>query len=191
MSDAGRIRNPGAAPDGRGAAEAEKPYLPRSAADWTPASRYARIGAERQAAVAQIQRSLKVWRAAAKPTTTAAKIPEGGGAPQMLHNNASADFKPFVGNEFDEGTTEYLTIQAMIAAKLKPTHSYPQQEACVQKLLSAGFSVDSLKTAYFKGGTKALPGDWVDSHCKGKWIDVKTAMQAKDFAKAQKHLDKK
>jgi hypothetical protein len=110
---------------------------------------------------------------------------------EMLHNNADADFKTFVGSEFNEGTTEYLTIKAMEKAKLTPSHSYPQQEACVRTLVGSGFSEDSLKSAYFKGGAKALIGDWVDKNCKAKWDVIKTTMQAKDFAKAKANLQKK
>lgn len=110
---------------------------------------------------------------------------------EMLHNNTAVEYRDFVGNEFDEGTTEYLTIAAMNKAGKKPSHSYPQQEGCVQALIAAGFSADDLKKAYFKGGTKALLGDWVDAHCKAKWADIKAELQAKDFAKAKAHLQKK
>src|SRR5581483_273099 len=107
---------------------------------------------------------------------------------EMLHNNVAADWTDFVGSEFNEGTTEYLTIKAMEKAKKKPSHSYPGQEGAVQALIAAGCSEDNLKKAYFKGDAATLIGAWVDAHCKGKWADVKTAMQAKDFAKAKTNL---
>jgi hypothetical protein len=61
----------------------------------------------------------------------------------------------------------------------------------VRTLVAAGFSEDSLKTAYFKGNAKGLIGDWADKNCKAKWDVIRTAMQAKDFAKAKANLQKK
>lgn len=110
---------------------------------------------------------------------------------EMLHNNADPEFKTFVGSEFNEGTTEYLTIKAMKKAGKTPSHSYPSQEGCVQALVAAGFAEDSLVEVYFKDSTQTKLGGWVDKNCKGNWSVVKDAMQAKDFAKAKTNLAKK
>ena len=110
---------------------------------------------------------------------------------EMLHNNAAADWTAFVGSEFNEGTTEWLTIRAMKKAGKTPTHSYPEQEGVVRELIAAGLPADNLITAYLKGGAAKLIGAWVDEHCKGTWAEVLVAMEAKNFATAKAKLKKK
>jgi hypothetical protein len=109
-------------------------------------------------------------------------------AHEMLHNNTAADWTAVVGSEFDEGTTEHLTIAAMTKLGATPSHSYPDQEECVKAVVAAGVSEDSLKTAYLKGGAQKLVADVITAKSKTSWADFKTAMQAKDWAKAKSLL---
>ena len=107
---------------------------------------------------------------------------------EMLHNNAAADWRPFVGNEFDEGATDYLKQHALKKAGLSSPNSYEAQLAVVKALLITGVSDDKFFTAYLKGGAAEIVGKWTDEHCAGKWTEVKEASQAKDFAKAKVKL---
>ncbi len=109
---------------------------------------------------------------------------------EILHNNDAADWTPFVGSEFNEGTTEYMTIYAASKAGHTPSHSYPSQEGVVKTLVANGLSQESLFKAYLKGSAKTLVGKWVDDNCKKNWADVKTAMQAKDWTAAQAAIKK-
>lgn len=110
---------------------------------------------------------------------------------EMLHSNTAADWRAVVGNEFDEGTTEHLTIAAMDKLGKTPTHSYPEQHACVQAVVAAGVSEESLKTAYLKGGGQTLVADVITANCQHPWSDFKDAMQAKDFTRAKTLLVRK
>ncbi len=107
---------------------------------------------------------------------------------EMLHNNTAADWTAVVGSEFDEGTTEHLTIAAMTKLGVTPSHSYPDQEACVKAVIAAGVSEDSLTTAYLKGGAQTLVADVITAKTATSWADFKKAMQAKDFEKAKSLL---
>jgi hypothetical protein len=110
---------------------------------------------------------------------------------EMLHNNAAADWRPFVGSQFDEGATDVLKQHALKKAGLSSPNSYPDQISCVEKLLDSGVTKEKLFTAYLKGGAASIVGEHVDKTCKGSWADVKTAMEAKDWAKAKVKLAKK
>jgi len=110
---------------------------------------------------------------------------------EMLHNNAAADWRPFVGSQFDEGSTDVLKQAALKKAGLTSPNSYPDQISCVQAFLDSGVTADQLFTAYLKGGAATIVGAHVDSACAGSWADVKTAMEAKDWAKAKVKLAKK
>ncbi len=108
---------------------------------------------------------------------------------EMLHSNADPSWKGFAGNETNEGATEYLTIKAVKAAKYKPTHSYPNQERVVRKLVEV-IGEDVLLNAYFKGETEAFEKA-VDEKCKGSWAKVREAMQAAKWATATALVKKK
>lgn len=108
---------------------------------------------------------------------------------EMLHSNADPSWSGFAGNETDEGATEYLTIKAVKAAKYKPTHSYPNQEGVVRKLVEV-IGEDVLFNAYFKGKTEAFKKA-VDGKCKGSWAKVRGAMQAANWATATALVKKK
>ncbi len=110
---------------------------------------------------------------------------------EMLHNNAAADWRPFVGSQFDEGATDVLKQHALKKAGLTSPNSYPDQIGCVEAFLNSGVSKEQLFKAYLKGGAKTIVGEHVDKTCKGTWADVKTAMEAKDWAKAKVKLAKK
>lgn len=110
---------------------------------------------------------------------------------EMLHNNAASDWRPFVGSQFDEGATDVLKQFALKKAGLTSPNSYPDQISCVQAFLDSGVTSDQLFTAYLKGGAAKIVGEHVDGACAGSWADVKTAMEAKDWAKAKVKLAKK
>jgi len=110
---------------------------------------------------------------------------------EMLHNNAASDWRPFVGSQFDEGSTDVLKQHALKKAGLSSPNSYPDQISCVEAFLATGVSKEQLFTAYLKGGASKIVGEHVDKTCKGSWSDVKTAMEAKDWAKAKVKLAKK
>jgi hypothetical protein len=112
-------------------------------------------------------------------------------AHEMLHNNTHSSFRGDMGDQFNEGATEYLTIKAMNAAGYTPTHSYPNQEACVSKLIAQGFSEDTLCKAYFSGDGKNLIGSWITTNCKGTFDEFKNKMEASDWTAAKTKLDKK
>jgi hypothetical protein len=111
---------------------------------------------------------------------------------EMLHNNSSPSWNKtdeFAGSELNEGATEYLTIKAVTLAKYTPSHSYPDQEGVVQELVKMT-SEALLMGAYFKGETAALKTE-MEKKCVGSWAQFKTAMQAKDWAKAKAYLKAK
>ena len=110
---------------------------------------------------------------------------------EMLHNNTAADFIPFVGSEFNEGSTDVLKQHALKKAGVKSPNSYPNQIKCVEKFLASGVSKEQLFTAYLKGGAAQIVGKHVDNTCKGNWAAVKNAMQKKDWASARANLAKK
>ena len=101
----------------------------------------------------------------------------------MLHNNDSASWTPFAGSETNEGTTEYLTIKAVEAEGYTASHSYPDQEGVVQKLVGV-VGEETLMNAYFKGKTAALKKA-MENACKGTRAEFKKAMQAEQWAKAR------
>jgi len=110
---------------------------------------------------------------------------------EMLHNNCAADWTAAVGSQFNEGTTEYLTIKAVTKAGKVPSHSYPSQEACVRELIAQGLSESSLMSAYFKGDAANLICKWADSNCTDTWANIMAALQSKDWATARAKMKKK
>ncbi len=110
---------------------------------------------------------------------------------EMLHNNTAADYPGVVGHEFNEGTTELLTIEACTAASIPWTTSYPGQTPVVRKIIAAGLTLANLKTAYLTGGAQRLVADWADANCKGDWSVIKAAMERQDFATAQTKVEHK
>jgi hypothetical protein len=108
---------------------------------------------------------------------------------EMLHSNAAADWRPVVGNEFDEGATEYLEQHALRTGGIHTTLThYPNQRAVVEAFLAAGATQDSLFRAYLVSGAQTLVAQWVDNHCQGNWAQVKTATQASQWAVARASL---
>jgi hypothetical protein len=108
---------------------------------------------------------------------------------EMLHNNAASDWRPFVGSPFDEGATEYLEQHALRKAGIKTqlTH-YPNQRGVVESYLKSGVAETHLFEAYLKGGASTIVGQWVDGHCKGRWADVKSALEKSNWATAKAYL---
>lgn len=107
---------------------------------------------------------------------------------EMLHNNVAADWRDVVGNQFDEGATDYLKQHALKKAGLSSPNSYEDQMGVVKAFLATGVSEDQLFTAYLKGGAATIVAKWVDEHCAGKWSEVKAACQSQDYAKAKVKL---
>ena len=108
---------------------------------------------------------------------------------EMLHNNTDPKFSNFAEGNINEGVTEYLTIKAVTAEGITPTHSYPNQEGVVRELVSV-VGEETLLNAYFKGETDALKTA-MESKSKGSWADFKAAMDASDWTKAKSLLAKK
>ena len=108
---------------------------------------------------------------------------------EMLHNNTHAKFSTFAEGNINEGVTEYLTIKAVTAEGITPSHSYPNEEGVVRELVKV-VGEDTLLNAYFKGETDALKTA-MESKSKGSWADFKTAMDASDWTKAKALLAKK
>ena len=108
---------------------------------------------------------------------------------EMLHSNTHAEFSKFAEGNINEGVTEYLTIKAVTAEGITPTHSYPNQEGVVRELVSV-VGEETLLNAYFKGETDALKTA-MESKSKGSWADFKAAMDASDWTKAKALLAKK
>lgn len=110
---------------------------------------------------------------------------------EMLHNNTAADWRAVVGNQFDEGTTEFLSLEACNAAKAPYGKSYPDQLSCVEGLIAAGLPVADLRTAYLVGGGQKLLADWFNATMEGAWADFKASMQAEDYVAAKTKIKKK
>src|SRR5687767_1469734 len=80
MSESGgKLGKPGATPEAH-EAEPEAAYVPPAAANHTAQARFARVGAQRADAAAQISRSLRVWRKADDGAEAGAKGDEGAEA---------------------------------------------------------------------------------------------------------------
>lgn len=110
---------------------------------------------------------------------------------EMLHNNTAGDWRAVVGNQFDEGTTEFLSLEACNAASAPYGKSYPDQLSCVEGLIAAGLPVADLRTAYLVGGGQKLLADWFNTTMEGSWADFKVSMQAEDYVAAKAKIKKK
>ena len=110
---------------------------------------------------------------------------------EMLHNNAASDWRDFVGNQFDEGATDYLKQFALKKSGLTSPNSYEAQLSVVHAYMATGVAEEQLFTAYLKGGAPTIVGKWVDEHCAGSWADVKAASQAQDYTRAKVKLGPK
>lgn len=110
---------------------------------------------------------------------------------EMLHSNTAADWTGVVGSEFNEGTTEYLSLIATTKAKAPYGKSYPEQLKAVEELVAAGLPESCVKEAYLNGGAQKLVADWFDKTMEGTWADFKASMQAEEFAKARAKIKKK
>jgi len=107
---------------------------------------------------------------------------------EMLHNNATQGWIEYAGSNITEGATEYLTIKAVKAAGYKPTHSYPNQEKVIRKLVKV-VGEDTLMNAYFKNILVIIKA--VDDKCTGSWDNFKKAMDESKWFKAKLLLNKK
>jgi hypothetical protein len=110
---------------------------------------------------------------------------------EMLHNNTADDWRAVVGNQFDEGTTEFMSLEACNAASAPYGKSYPDQLSCVEGLIAAGLPVADLRTAYLVGGGQKLLADWFNATMQGSWAEFKVSMQAEDYVAAKAKIKKK
>lgn len=108
---------------------------------------------------------------------------------EMLHSNTDPAFTKMTSGNINEGATEYLTIKSVTEAGFTPTHSYPNQEAVIQKLVAI-VGEETLCKAYFNGEVAALKSA-MESNCKGTWDEFKAAMDAEDWTLAKAKLEKK
>ena len=103
---------------------------------------------------------------------------------EMLHNNAHSTWSGFVGSNIDEGVTEYLTFEALTAAKYTGmTSKYPQQYGVI-KALVAVMGDGPLKDAYFKGTNEDLRKAF-NQKCIGAWVDFKKKMDESNWVQAK------
>lgn len=102
---------------------------------------------------------------------------------ELLHCHAHEDFHQ-LGRRWVEGATEFLTIEAMTKGGFPATHSYPEEEAIILKLLSSGYPIAELKTFYFQGGANTLVAH-VDRHCYRKFGQVDEAVRHGDWKRAR------
>lgn len=109
---------------------------------------------------------------------------------EMLHSNTAPDYFRVCGSPFTEGSTDFMKQIALKKAGLRSPNSYPEQLKCVEAFIASGQSEDQLINAYLNGGAQQIVADWVDDHCQGSWDDVKTDMEAGDFAAARVKLER-
>jgi hypothetical protein len=109
---------------------------------------------------------------------------------EVLHNNRSGDWLATMGSKMDEGVVDWLTVEACNAKNEPAPVCYPTENAVAQTLAGV-IGADTLKAAYFQGGAAAKVAGTVDTTCKGKWTDVRAAVEAGDAATAQAKLQKK
>jgi hypothetical protein len=103
---------------------------------------------------------------------------------EMLHNNAAPGWRAFVGREWDEGTTEWMTQGACRPAWLPAISAYPGQTSCITMAISQGLPEVDLQTAYLSGGVETKIAAWVDRHCTQSWAQIQASMQALNFPAA-------
>lgn len=110
---------------------------------------------------------------------------------EMLHGNTAADWTDMVGPNWDEGTTEVLTHEALGKLKMPAQLRYPAEEPVVREAITQGLPLADLTKAYLKGGAKQKVADWADANCTSNWATIKGHMEAKSWAAAKAALKKK
>ncbi len=96
---------------------------------------------------------------------------------EIMHANASGDFAPLVGREFNEAATEYMSQAALTQAGV-PTRASSIYEPWMQAV-HAFINVaggENLYRAYFQGNTQGCIVNWVDQNCQGTWQQVRDAL---------------
>jgi hypothetical protein len=111
---------------------------------------------------------------------------------EMLHGNTADGFRAAVGETFNEGITQYLTLKALKASKIAPPASIPYaaEVKCAEALIAIT-GEQAVIDAYFKGGasTTAMIKKVDDELGAGTFAKAKTA--GADYAKVKAALKKK
>jgi hypothetical protein len=109
---------------------------------------------------------------------------------EMLHANESAEWRE-LGTAYHEGMTETMAIEACTINRIKMCQqNYGAERTIIAATVSAGISLDSMKTAYFLGGC-TLMKETITRNCKGSWARVKAAVDADDLVAARGLLQRK
>src|SRR5205814_9142214 len=94
-------------------------------------------------------------------------------------------------SRFNEGTTEVLTQEARALFNEPAPVCYPGESPVVAEAIKSGLPKADLAEAYLKGGAKKKDADWVDANCALPWAQVKTEMEAQNWAAAKAGLSPK
>jgi hypothetical protein len=108
---------------------------------------------------------------------------------EVLHRHEDGAVIDKMGENFNEGFTEYLTQKAVKKMGYSPTSSYPDDLAIVKTMtpLIGGDTV--LENAYFDGDLVTLRKNLDKKKGKGTYKKLVTAMKAGNYATAGKLLD--
>ena len=96
-----------------------------------------------------------------------------------------------MGENFNEGFTEYLTQKAVSTMGYKPTSSYPDDLAVVKKMVPIIGGDEVLEKAYFDGELDTLKKAFEKKKGKGTFDLIVRAMKAGNYGDANKILDAK
>lgn len=110
---------------------------------------------------------------------------------EMLHGNTAEGFRTAVGETFNEGITQYLTLKALKDSKIAPPASIPyaSEVACAEALIAIT-EEQAVIDAYFKGGasTTAVIKKVDDELGEGTFAKAKAA--GTDYTKVKAALKK-
>ena len=110
---------------------------------------------------------------------------------EILHRHENGIVINEMGENFNEGFTEYLTQKAVSAMGYKPTSSYPNDLAVTKKLVPIIGGDEVLEKAYFDGDLPDLKKAFEKRKGPGTFDLLVAAMKKADYAKANKIVDAK
>jgi hypothetical protein len=110
---------------------------------------------------------------------------------EILHRHENGVVINQMGENFNEGFTEYLTQKAVTAMGYKPTSSYPNDLAVVKKMVPLIGGDEVLENAYFDGKLADLKLALEKKKGAGSFALLVAAMKAENYANANKILDAK
>lgn len=110
---------------------------------------------------------------------------------EILHRHEDGAVINQMGENFNEGFTEYLTQKAVKAMGYSPTSSYPDDLAVIKKLVPIIGGDEVLENAYFDGKLSALKEALEKKKGIGSYARLVAAMKAGQYGKANKVLDAK